>query len=476
MSSSRVVAALLDELSSVLPADGMLARASELLVYDHDGSTLHGARPSAVVLPRTREQVVACVRACHRHGVPFVARGAGTGLSGGAMALDGAVVIGLNRLDRVLAVRPDDRLAVVEPGVRNLAVSEAAAPHGLYYAPDPSSQAVCSIGGNVAHNSGGPHTLKSGVTVNHVRGLQLVRPDGAVLELCETDPGDDLLALVTGSEGTFGIVTRVELNLLPVPETVRTLLAAYPDVAAACEAVSAIIGAGLVPAALELLDAEVVDALAAAFGFRFPAGAGALLLVETDGPEPGMDDEVAALEHALRDAGALELRAAADAAERADIWKARKQAFGALGRIARHYYTQDGVIPRTRLPEMLRHVQQVAADHELRVANVFHAGDGNLHPCLLFDSDDAETRRRVLDAGAAILRHCVELGGSLTGEHGVGVEKREWMAFLFDAVDLDVMKAVRDGLDPSGLCNPDKVLPLGGGCHELPPRAKQVAS
>lgn len=468
--------ALLAELGDRLDADALVSDPDQLLVYEHDGSTMHQALPSAVLYPRSTEQVAACVAACHRHGVAYVARGAGTGLSGGAMALDGAVVLALNRMDRILEVDPLERRARVQPGVPNLAISRAAAEHGLFYAPDPSSQAVCTIGGNVAHNSGGPHTLKHGVTVNHVTGLELVRPGGEVVRVGGPErPGLDLLALLTGSEGTLGLVTEVEVNLVPLPETVRTLLIAYPSIAAASASVSALVDCGVLPAALEMLDAEVVDALHAAFGFEFPGGARALLLLETDGPEPGMDAEVERLVAVARETGALSVRAAADATERAEVWRARKQAFGALGRICANYYTQDGVIPRTRLPEMLERVGEVAARHGLRVANVFHAGDGNLHPCLLFDEDTPAVRERVRAAGAEILRHCVELGGSLTGEHGVGVEKREWMPLLFDPVDLAVMARVRDALDPAGLCNPGKILPTGGRCVELGTARRQVA-
>jgi len=468
---------LLASLAARLGREVILSEPEELIVYEHDGSPMHGAVPSAVVFPSSAEEVALIVTACHEHGVAYVARGAGTGLSGAGMALDGAVVVACNRMNRVLSVDPLSRRAVVQPGVTNLAVSAAAAEFGLYYAPDPSSQAVCSIGGNVAHNSGGPHTLKHGVTVNHVRGLQLVRPGGELVDVGGPDrPGYDLLALLIGSEGTTGIVTQVEVGLIPLPETVVTMLAAYTTVEEASASVSALIAAGIVPAALELLDAEVVDALSQAFGFTFPEGAGALLLIETDGPAAGMDAEVSAITELTARTGALSLSTAHDARERADIWRARKQAFGALGRIARHYYTQDGVIPRTRLTEMLVHVRDVGERYGLRVANVFHAGDGNLHPCILFDEDDDETRQRVLTAGAEILRHCVALGGSLTGEHGVGIEKREWMALMFSPVDLSLMDRLRKAADPDRLCNPYKILPTGARCIELSPANRQVST
>ncbi len=449
---------------------------SELIVYEADGSTMHNTLPSAVVFPQGAEEVSAVVQACRANGVPFVARGAGTGLSGAGMALDGGIVVALNRMNRILSLDVEDRRATVEPGVRNLAVSEAAATHGLFYAPDPSSQAVCTLGGNVAHNSGGPHTLKHGVTVNHVVGLELVTPLGEIVRIGGPDrPGLDLLALLTGAEGTLGIVTEVELRLCQTPEGVRTLLAAFPDIESASEAVSALIAGGVVPAALEMLDDVVVGALQAAFGFEFPKDAGALLLVESDGPEPGLDEEALTVETLCKRHGALSVRRAQSADEREDIWTARKKAFGALGRVARHYYTQDGVIPRTKLPEMLRHVREVASRHSLRIANVFHAGDGNLHPCILFDDDGPEMKSTVLQAGAEILKHCIELGGSLTGEHGVGMEKREWMPLMFEKSDLELMARLREAWSPEGLCNPGKVLPTGSSCGELSPRARQAA-
>lgn len=474
---SPALTACLDALRTQLGAAAVHDDADSILVYESDGSRLHDAVPEAVVFPRSAAQVAQVVRACVRHGVPYVGRGAGTGLSGGAMAHDGGVVVALNRMNKVLRFDAAERRIRVEPGVRNLDVTRHVAPHGLYYAPDPSSQAACTIGGNVAHNSGGPHTLKDGVTVNHLLGVQVVTPQGEIVEVGGDErPGYDLLALLAGSEGTLGLVTAAELKLLRTRESVRTLLVAYPSVEHACEAVSAIIGSGLLPCALELLDVEVVDALTAAFGLEFPDGAGALLLIETDGPLAGMKTEAKRIEAVCKEHGALSVRLAADDAERAQLWKARKQAFGALGRIARHYSTQDGVIPRTRLPEMLRHVREIAARHELRVANVFHAGDGNLHPCLLYDDESADTTARVVAAGQEILARCLELGGTLSGEHGVGIEKREAMAQLFDATALEVFTNLRAAFDPTGLCNPGKVLPLGRGCGEVLAAGKQVSS
>jgi glycolate oxidase len=467
-----------DALIAALAATGadVVATEDAQLVYEHDGSTLHGARPAAVAFPTSTAQVSALVRACVAAGVPFVARGAGTGLSGGAMALDGGVVLACNRMDRILALDPLRRRATLQPGVANLAVSRAAAAFGLHYAPDPSSQAVCTVGGNVAHNSGGPHTLKHGVTVNHVLGLELVLPDGEVARVGGPErAGYDLLALLCGSEGTLGIVTEITVRLLPRPQSARTLLAAFPSPDEAGQAVTALIAGGALPSALEMMDAVVVQALEAAFAFRFPAGAGALLLIECDGPAADLDEQSTLVQGACRAAGALSVRVATDEAERAEIWKARKRAFGALGRLARNYCTQDGVIPRTRLPEMLARVADVAARHRLRVANVFHAGDGNLHPCILFDDRDADERARVAQAGREILQACLELGGSLSGEHGIGVEKREAMRRQFSEASLAAMLRLRQAFDPRGLCNPGKILPTGGACVEVPPRHRQAA-
>jgi glycolate oxidase len=467
---------LLEALAGLLRKEDVLSDPSEILVYESDGSTLHSAMPRAVVYPRTTTEIAAIVAECSRRGVPFVARGAGTGLSGGAMALDGGVILALNRMNRILSIDLPNRRAVVEPGVTNLAITRAVAADGFYYAPDPSSQAVCTIGGNVAHNSGGPHTLKYGVTVNHIIALEMVLPDGTVVEVGGPDrPGYDLAAVVTGSEGMFGIVTRATVRLLRRPESVRTLLAAFPSIAEASRAVSEIVASGVIPAALEMMDSVVVEALEAAFGFRYPPGAGALLVIEAEGPAAGIDEEADALVSTCRSCGALEVRLARDEVERAEIWKARKKAFGALGRLTSNYYTQDGVIPRTRLPEMLEWVGEVARRYDLRIANVFHAGDGNLHPCILFDDRDEDQRRRVLAAGDEILTRCVELGGSLTGEHGVGVEKREKLGLMFAEADIALMKRLRSAFDPAGLCNPGKVFPVGARCGELGPAGRQAA-
>jgi glycolate oxidase len=467
---------LLAALSRHVGAEAVVSDPSEILVYECDASTMRRAMPRAIVYPRGTEDVAAIVGECSRRGVPFLARGAGTGLSGGAVALERGVVIALNRMNRILEIDLPNRRAVVEPGVANAAVTRAVAADGFYYAPDPSSQAVCTVGGNVAHNSGGPHTLKYGVTVDHVLGLQMVMTDGSIVEIGGAErPGYDLLGLVTGSEGTFGIVTQITVRLLRRPDSVRTLLAAFPSIPDAARAVSEIVAAGIVPAALEMMDAVVVEALRAAFGLTFPPGARALLLAEADGPAAGIDEEAARIEAVCRACDALEVRVARDAEERARVWTARKKTFGALGRLAPNYYTQDGVIPRTKLTEMLARVTEIGARHRLTITNVFHAGDGNLHPCILFDDAEEGARARVLAAGEEILRACVALGGSLTGEHGIGMEKRERMPLMFTEDDLAAMKTLRAVFDPAGLCNPGKIFPGGAACIELSPAARQAA-
>ena len=457
-------------LRTLLPADAVLHRPEQLLVYDCDAYTIEKAAPTAVVLPSSTAEVAAVMRFAHAHGLPVIPRGAGTGLSGGALAEHGGIMIGLARMNRVVSIDVANRRAVVEAGLVNLRLSEAVAPDALHFAPDPSSQSACTIGGNVAENAGGPHTLKYGVTVNHVLGLELVLADGEVLWLGgETDetPGFDLLGLAVGAEGTFGIVTQVVVRLVPRPEAVRTLLAVFPSVDAASAAVSAIIGAGMIPAALEMMDQAIIEAVEAAFGLGLPLDAGAVLIVELDGLEAGLDDEAARAAALLEAHGATELRRAADAAERGRLWLARKKAVGAVGRLAPSKVTMDGVIPRTRVAEVLATIAQVASTHGLRVANVFHAGDGNLHPIILFDERDPAQVTRVLQAGSEILTACLEAGGSITGEHGVGVEKRAHMALMFSAADLAAMAAVRGVFDPEGRMNPDKLFPTRRGCGEV---------
>jgi glycolate oxidase len=456
---------LLARLAAIVGADGVVARPDETLVYECDGYTLEKSAPEAVVLPRTTAETAAVVRALAEAGVAFVPRGAGTGLSGGALPVGAPVMVCTSRMRAIRAIDTRNRRVVAESGVVNAWVTAAVREAGLYYAPDPSSQPACTIGGNVAENSGGPHTLKYGVTTNHVLGVELVLPDGEVVELggvVEDPPGYDLTGLVVGSEGTFGIVTRATLRLLRAPEATRTFLAVFETVDDATATISGLIARGIVPAALEMMDQLIVQAVEAAFHFGFPTDAGAVLIIELDGLAPALADEAARVEAVCRANRAREVRVARDEAERGQLWKARKRAFGAIGRLAPNYCTQDGVVPRTRVPEILRRISATAARHRLRIANVFHAGDGNIHPILLYDERDPDEVRRVLAAGAEILEACVALGGSITGEHGIGIEKVGQMPLIFSPEDLVAMQQVRAVFDPGRRCNPNKIFPTPG--------------
>ncbi|MBB4918312.1 FAD-linked oxidase C-terminal domain-containing protein [Streptosporangium saharense] len=439
-----------------------------LRTYECDGLTHHRTSPGVVVLPETAEQVAAIVRVCARHGVPFVARGAGTGLSGGALPRTDGVLVVTSRMRRILSIDLPNRLAVVEPGVTNLAITEAVREQGYYYAPDPSSQQVCSIGGNVAENSGGAHCLKYGFTVNHVLALEIVTPDGDLVELSHTDPGYDLLGAFVGSEGTLGITTKVTVRLTRAPQAVTTLLAAFDDVESGGRAVSAIIGGGILPAAIEMMDALAIEAAEAAVACSYPEGAGAVLIVELDGPSPEVAHQFAEVRRICEENGAFELRVAADPAERAAVWKGRKSAFAAVGRISPAYIVQDGVVPRTALPEVLADIERISGEHGIRVANVFHAGDGNLHPLVLFDDDEPGAAERAELVSGRILDLCVEHGGSITGEHGVGIDKSRYMTKMFSEDDLATMQLVRCAFDPEGLSNPGKVFPTPRLCGEAP--------
>jgi glycolate oxidase len=455
-------AALFDDLAAIVGAGGLLRRDEELMVYECDGYTLERSRPEVVALPRSTAEVSAIVRLCNRHGVRFVPRGAGTGLSGGCLPIGAPVMIGLSRMNRIVSVDVENCTARVEAGVVNREVTARVAPHGLYYAPDPSSQPACTIGGNVAENSGGPHTLKYGVTTNHVLSVELVRSDGEVVELggvLDDGPGYDLRGVLIGAEGTFGLVTQATLRLLPLPEGYRTLLAVFDRVDDASAAVSGIIGRGIVPAALEMMDQLMVEAVEAAYHFGFPKDADAVLIIEIDGLRAGLARQAQRIEAVCREHGAREVRIAADEAERAALWKSRKRAFGAVGRLSPNYCTQDGVVPRTKVPEILRIIRRIAEEQRLRVANVFHAGDGNIHPILLYDERDRDQVERVLVAGRQILEACVALGGSLTGEHGIGVEKMDLLPLLFAEADLDLMRRVRRVFDPELRSNPHKIFP-----------------
>ncbi|MCX8073088.1 MAG: FAD-binding protein [Candidatus Binatia bacterium] len=468
---------LREALWNIVGPDGLVEPYAARKVYECDGYTLERAVPELVVLPGSTAEACAVVRALHRAGVRFVPRGAGTGLSGGCLPVDAPVMVGTGRMRRVLEIDVLNRRVMVEAGVANLDVSRAVADHGLHYAPDPSSQAACSIGGNIAENSGGPHTLKYGVTTNHVLGLELVLPDGQPVWLggwADDVPGYDLRGFVVGSEGTCGLVTRAILRLVSNPQSWHTALAVFPSVAAATNAVSAIIAAGIVPAALEMMDGLIVQAVEQAYGFGFPADAGAVLIVELDGHPASVRADAEVVARLCGEAGANAIRTAQSERERAELWKSRKRAFGAVGRLAPNYCTQDGVVPRTRLPEILQRISDIAARYRLRIGNVFHAGDGNIHPILLFDERNPDEVERVLAAGREILQACVELGGSITGEHGIGVEKIEQMPLLFTPHDLLVMHKLRRVFDPEERCNPGKIFPSPGGCVEVKTPRRQA--
>jgi glycolate oxidase subunit GlcD len=455
-------AALVSELRGIVGNEGLLTDPASLLVYESDGLTAYRLSPRAVVLPRGTQQVAAVVSVLARAGVPFVPRGAGTGLSGGALALEDAVVLSLARMDRILEIDGSNRFAIVEPGVANARLSTATAPYGLYYAPDPSSQSVCTLGGNVAENAGGPHCLKYGTTVNHILALTVVMPDGRVVKLggAGETPGYDLLGLFVGSEGTFGIATEITVRLIPLPEKIETLLALFDDIDDASRAVSAIIAEGLLPAALEMVDREAIRAVeASVYAAGLPDVAGALV-IEFDGPEPGLDHDAERARDICTREGAREVRRACDAAERQRLWYARKKAFGAMGRLAPDILVQDAVVPRSKLPAVLNRVYAICREQQLRLCNTFHAGDGNLHPVILFDRRNSDDVRRVEIASREIMRTCIEAGGSITGEHGVGLDKREYMPLIFGDTEMDLMCSVRRVFNPRGLANPAKVLPV----------------
>ena len=467
---------LVQQLRSIVGADRCLTREAELFAYECDGLTLHAERPLAVVLPESRDEVVAVVKACRAAGAPFVPRGAGTGLSGGATASPGAVVIECSRMRRLLEIDAGNRIAHVEPGLVNLDLSHAAAPLGLFYAPDPSSQLVCTLGGNVAENSGGPHTLKYGTTTNHVLAVELVLPDGEVVELgSPTGVGDgfDLLGAVVGSEGTLGIVTRMTVRLVPIPDRVETLLCIFPDVVSACRAVGLVIESGLVPAALEVVDERTIAAVEdSAYAAGLPRDAGAVLIVELDGPDAALPAQLERVEQLATRAGASRVEVARDEAERQRFWRARKGAFGAMGRLAPDLYVHDAVVPRSRLPEVIARVCEIGDRHGLALCNVFHAGDGNLHPNICFDRRDPDELARVMEAGREILEACVAAGGVITGEHGIGSEKKEYMHLVFGPDDLEAMRLLRAAFDPDGVCNPGKLFPTTRFCAESNPKAR----
>ena len=456
-------------LSRIVGEQNVLFRPEDLLVYEFDG-TIEKQQPHAVVFPADATEVSAAIRLCNRLRVPVTPRGAGTGLSGGSVPTRRGVVIATARMRRIVEIDPVNRIAVVEPGLPNIQLSEAAAAHGLFYAPDPSSQKACTIGGNVAENAGGPHCLALGVTTNHVLGLEVVTAAGDVVWLggrVADSFGYDLRGVFIGSEGTLGIATKIIVRLLPVPACVVTLLGIFDTIEAASETVSAIIAAGMIPAAMEMMDRLTIEAAEAGLQCGYPPDAGAVLLVELDGLPATVESELATARAECLERGAQEVRVARDVRERELLWKGRKGAIGALGRIAPNYYILDGVVPRSKLVEVMGRVAEISERYNLPVANVFHAGDGNLHPLLLFDERIPGARENVLAAGAEMMRACVELGGALSGEHGIGFEKRQFMPWLYNETDLENMERLRPVFGNVGDFNPCKLLPTGTGCGEM---------
>ncbi len=472
--TSERKAALRRELEAIVGPGAVLSDPDELLVYESDGLTLFRALADFVVFPTSSGHVASVVKLANREGLPFVARGAGTGLSGGCLPAEGGLVLSMMRMNRVLEVDYENQVAVVEPGLVNLHLSSKVGPRGYYYAPDPSSQQACTIGGNIAENSGGPHTLKYGVTTNHVLGVEVVLPDGEIVWLggrTRDAHGYDLAGVFVGSEGTFGIATKIALRILRKPQAVKTVLAVFDAIDQASAAVSAIIARGLVPAAVEMIDQLTIQAVEDAFGCGYPRDAAAALLVELDGLQVGLEAQTERIVAACRESGAREVRTARDENERALLWKGRKSAFGAYGRVSPAYMVMDGVIPRTKLPYVLRRVNEIVAAHGLRVGNVFHAGDGNLHPNILYDPRRPGEEARVVEAGAQIMKVCAEVGGSISGEHGIGLEKSDFMPFIFSAADLALMHRLKNAFNPTGLCNPGKIFPTKKSCVEVGPVA-----
>lgn len=459
---------MLDALAAIVGPRWVKSRRAELAPYDADGLPGYHATPSLAVLPGTRAELIAVVQELARTGTPFVPRGAGTGLSGGSLA-DNVVLVGLNRLTRIIDVDPVNRIARVEPGVVNARLSRETEKHGLQYAPDPSSQTVCTIGGNVAENAGGPHCLKYGVTLNHVVECEVVLPDGSITRLGDAfgdADGYDLLGAFVGSEGCFGIATEITVRLVPLPDAVHTLLADFPSVDAAARAVSRIVATGIVPAALEMMDNATIRAVEASiYAAGYPVDAAAILLCEVDGIADGLDEDVAIIREACLQSGAHGVRIATDAADRTRLWQGRKKAFGAMGRLAPALVVQDAVVPRTKLPDVLARIHAIGEHHRVRVCNVFHAGDGNLHPNIPYNATDPDESARVHAAMSEIMQACIDAGGTITGEHGVGLDKLPYMESLFDVASLNAMCQLRSVFDPDRRANPGKVVPVHA-CRE----------
>lgn len=464
---SSALLSVVDELQAAVGRENVLAAHAELVVYECDGFVIEKNCPDVVVFPRSTGDVAKIVGICNSADVPFLPRGAGTSLAGGCLPVGGGVLIVLTRMKQILEINLRDRYAVVQPGVVNVWLTNALKGTGYHYAPDPSSQGACTIGGNVATNSGGPHTLKYGVTVNHTLGIEAVMADGTIVQFggaAEDPTGLDLTGVLVGSEGTLAVVTKVWVRLTRNPEGVRTMLGIFDSAEDATNAISEIIGAGIVPAALEMMDQGILVAIEAAFHFGFPLDAQAILLIEVDGLEAGLDAERDKIIELCLKCQAREVRQARDAAERLLLWKCRKQAFGAVGRLSPSYCTQDGVVPRTKLPHILRCIQAIGQKHDVRIVNVFHAGDGNIHPILLFDERDHAQVERVLAASGEILEECIACGGSVTGEHGIGVEKISFMRKLFNDNDLAAMERMRLAFNPHNRLSPAKMLPTAGAC------------
>ena len=471
--SSPSLSEMKSALVTIVGEEAVLADPRELLVYECDAFTLEKKLPQLVVLPANTEEVVAVVRLCHRFDVPIIPRGAGTSLSGSVLAVDGGIMLGLSRMNRIVDVDVPNRRALVEAGCVNAWITRDVQGHGLYYAPDPSSQSACTIGGNVATNSGGPHTLKQGVTTNHVLGLELITIDGERVWLgvepdgSEEVDGYDLRGAVIGCEGMFGIVTQVLVRLMPAPEAFKTFLIVFETVDDASQTVSDIIRAGIVPGAMEMMDQLITQAIESAYQFGFPLDAGAVLIVELDGLQAGIEAQAARVEAICHANGAREVRLAQSDAERAALWKSRKRAFGAIGRLSPNFLTQDGVVPRSKLPAIMEFIAATSRRYGLRIPNVFHAGDGNIHPLVLYDERDPDQVKRAVAAGHDILEKCIELGGSVSGEHGIGVEKVDFMAKQYTADDLAAMKRLRAVFDPKQRCNPHKMFPSAKRCSDF---------